>query len=122
MTLTGFAVDDSPHSRDGLVLHGWDGGEQVTGFISRRVMADWVDPRQPYGRRKSLFRKQYNALGKNNLAAIGRIVTSKYRRGPTFNRQHPFVDVLLSDITASGEVLDLSALVREPPLPTFRRM
>jgi hypothetical protein len=41
MTLTRFAVDDSPHSRDGLVLHGWDGGEQVTGFISRRVMADW---------------------------------------------------------------------------------
>jgi hypothetical protein len=122
MTLTRFAVDDSAHSRDGLVLHGWDGDEQVTGFISRRVMADWVDPRQPYGRRKSLFRKQYNALGKHNLAAIERIVTSKYRRGRTFNRQHPFVDVLLSDITESGEVLDLSALVREPPLPSFRRM
>jgi hypothetical protein len=42
MTLTGFGVDESPHNRDGLVLHGWDGDQQVTGFISRRVMADWV--------------------------------------------------------------------------------
>src|SRR5882724_3857896 len=93
MTLTRFAVDDSNHSRDGLVLHGWDGDEQVTGFISRRVMADLVDPRQPHGRCKSLFRTQYNTLGGHNLAAIERIVTSKYRRGLTFNRQHPFVDV-----------------------------
>ena len=122
MTLTRFAVDDSDHSRDGLVLHGWDGDEQVTGFISRRVMADWVDPRQPHGRRKSLFRTQYNALGKHNLAAIERIVTSKYRRGAAFNRQHPFVDVLLADITDSGELLDLSKLVREPPPPSFQRM
>jgi hypothetical protein len=79
-------------------------------------MADWVDPRQPHGGHKSLFRAQYNALGRHNLAAIERIVTSKYRRGPTFNRQHPFVDVLLADITDSGETLDLSKLVREPPL------
>jgi hypothetical protein len=122
MTLTRFAVDDSDHSRDGLVLHGYDGDEQVTGFISRRVMADWVDPRQPHGRRKSLFRAQYNALGRHNLAAIERIVTSKYRIGPAFNRQHPFVDVLLADITDSGEVLDLSKLVRESPPPSFQRM
>jgi hypothetical protein len=122
MQLTRFAVNDGPHNRDGLVLHGWDGDQQVTGFISRRVMADWVDPRQPYGRRKSLFRVQYNALGKRNLAAIERIVTVKYRRGAAFNRQHPFVDVLLSDIVESGEVLDLSELVREPPLPSFQRM
>jgi hypothetical protein len=112
MTLTGFGVDESSHNRDGLVLHGRDGDQQVTGFISRRVMADWVDPRQPYGRRKSLFREQYNALGKHNLAAIERIV----------NRQHPFVDVLLADITESGEVLDLSELVRVPLPPSFQRM
>jgi hypothetical protein len=66
---------------------------------------------QPYGRRKSLFRKQYNALGKHNLPAITRIVTAKYDRGAAFN--HPSVDVLLSDITDSGEVLDVSGLVRE---------
>jgi hypothetical protein len=122
MQLTRFALDDSPHNRDGLVLHGWDGDQQVTGFIGRRVMADWVDPGQPYGRRKSLFRVQYNALGKRNLAAIERIVTLKYRRGAAFNRQHPFVDVLLSDIVDSGEVLDVSELVREPPLPSFQRI
>jgi hypothetical protein len=44
MQLTQFAVDDSPHNRDGLVLHGWDGAQQVIGFISRRVMADWAEP------------------------------------------------------------------------------
>ena len=64
----------------------------------------------PYGRRKSLFREQYIALGKRNLRAIERIVTLEYRRGASFNRQHPFVDVLLSDITESGEVLDVSAV------------
>jgi len=122
MELTAFAVDDSPHNRDGLVLRGWDGDREVIGFISRRVMADWVDPRQPYGRRKSLFREQYNALGKGNLAAIERIVTLKYQRGAAFNRQHPFVDVLLSDISESGELLDVSELVREPQLPAFERM
>ena len=120
MQLTQFAIDDSPHNRDGLVLHGRDGAEMVTAFISRRVMDDWVDSRQLYGRRKSLFRQQYNDLGRRNLPAIERIVTSKYQRGAVFNRQHPFVDVLLSDITDSGEVLDTSELVREPPPPTFR--
>jgi hypothetical protein len=104
--------DDGPHNSDGLLLHGWDGDQQVTGFVSRRVMDDWVDPRQPYRGRKSLYREQYNALGKRNLAAIERIVTSKYQRGPAFNRQYPFVDVLLSDITESGEALDAHELVR----------
>jgi hypothetical protein len=46
----------------------------------------------------------------------------KYRRGAAFNRQNPFVDILLSDITESGEVLDVSQLVREPPLPSFQPM
>jgi hypothetical protein len=110
MQLTQFGIDESAHSNDGLLLHGWDGPQQVTAFISRRVMDDWFDPKQPFGRRRSLYRNQYNALGKRNLAAIERIVTSKYQRGAAFNRQHPFVDVLLADITESGEVLDVSEL------------
>ena len=122
VTLTKFAVDDGPHNSDGLLLHGWDGDKQVTGFISRRVMDDWVDPRQPYRGRKSLYRAQYNALGMRNLAAIERIVTSKYQRGPAFNRQYPFVDVLLSDIMESEETLDTSELVRERPTPSFQLM
>jgi hypothetical protein len=40
-------------------------------------MDDWVDPRQPYRGRKSLYREKYNAIGKSSLAAIERIVTSK---------------------------------------------
>ena len=122
MKLTQFTVDDSPHNRDGLLLRGWDGDQPVTGFISRRVMDDWVDPRQPYRGRKSLYREQYNALGKCNLAAIERVVMSKYERGPAFNRQYPFVDILLSDIIGSGETLDTTELVREPPPPSFQLM
>ncbi len=122
MPLTEIAVDDGPHNMDGLLLHAWDGSERVEAFISRRVMDSWVDPSGPYESRRSLFHGQYNALGKVNLAAIERIVTSKYQRGAVFNRKHPFVDVLLSDITESGEVLDVSGLVREQPPPSFRRM
>jgi hypothetical protein len=59
-----------------------------------------------------VFRAQYNALGKRNLAAIEQIVAFKYQRGAAFNRQHPFVDVLFSDITESREVLDVSELLR----------
>ena len=103
MPLTALAVDEGPHNMDGLVLHGWDGPQRVEAFISRRVMDSWVDPREPDGGRRSLLRVQYNALGKFNLAAIERIVVSKYRRGAAFNRQHPFVDILLSDITESEE-------------------
>jgi hypothetical protein len=85
-------------------------------------MDDWVDPRQPYRGRQSLYREQYNALGKRNLAAIERIVATKYQRGPAFNCQYPFVDILLSDIMESEETLDTSELVREPRLPSFQRM
>lgn len=58
-----FSVDDGPHNSDGLLLHGRDGDQQVTAFISRRVMGDWVDPRQPCGGKQSPYREQYNALG-----------------------------------------------------------
>jgi hypothetical protein len=104
--LVRFAVDESPHSSDGLLLHCLDGAEPVTAFISRRVMDDWADPGRPLKSRKSLYRHEYNSLALRNLPAIQRIVASKYRRGLAFNRQHPFVDVLFSDITESGEVLD----------------
>ena len=122
MPLTEIKVDKSPHNMDGLLLHGRDGSERVEAFISRQVMDSWVDPSDPYRKRRSLLRAQYNALGKLNLAAIERIAASKYQRGPAFNRQHPFVDILLSDITESGEALDMSELVREPPPPSFHRI
>ena len=44
------------------------------------------------------------------------------QRGAAFNRQHPFVDILLSDIVESEEVLDVGELVREPPPASFQRM
>ena len=122
MPMTGLTIDEGPHNMDGLLLHAWDESDRVEAFISRRVMDGWVDPREPYGGRRSLLRAQYNSLGKFNLAAIERIVVAKYRRGAPFNRQHPFVDILLSDIMASEEALDTSELVREPPPPSFQRI
>ena len=82
----------------------------------------WAESVEHCGGRQSLFRGQYNALGKANLEAIERIVSTKHQRGATFNRQHPFVDILLSDITESEEALDTSELVREPLRPAFQRM
>jgi hypothetical protein len=99
----GLIIDQSAHTMDGLLLHGRAGDQPIEAFISRRVLDQWVEPREPPGRRKSLFRAEYNALGQRNLAAIERIVQTKYTRGPSFNRQHPFLDVLLADITESGE-------------------
>ena len=86
-------VDEGPHNMDGMLLHARYGFENVEAFISRRVVDIWVEPMEPRCRRQSLYRAQYNALGKLNLAAIERIVATKYERGAAFNRQHPFVDI-----------------------------
>jgi hypothetical protein len=85
-------------------------------------MDAWADSVERSGGRQSLFRDQYNALGKVNLAAIQRIVSAKYQKGAAFNRQHPFVEVLFSDIIESGDVLNLSELVREPLPLAFHRL
>jgi hypothetical protein len=121
MSLTQFGVDNGPHNMDGLRLFAQDGSERIEAFIGRKVMDVWADSVEHSGGRQSLFRGQYNALGKVNLAAIQRIVSGKYQRGAAFNRQHPFVEVLVSDIAESGEVLNLSELVREPLPPAFHR-
>ena len=65
-----FSVDESAHNRDGLVIKAYNGDRQVDAFISRHVMDRWVEPLAPAGKRRSLFRSQYNALGPKNLAAI----------------------------------------------------
>ena len=122
MSLTQFSVDDGPHSMDGLRLFAQDGTERVEAFVGRKVMDVWAKSTEYHGGRQSLFRDQYNALGKLNLAAIQRIVSAKYQRGAAFNRQHPFTEVLFSDITESGEALDLSELVREVLPPAFHRL
>jgi hypothetical protein len=112
MALTELAVDESAHNMDGLWIHARDGSMPVEAFISRRVMDLWVEPIEPEARRKSLYRAQYNAIGKLNLEKIRRIVNSKYRGGLDLNRQHPFVDILFADITQSGETLDRGDLSR----------
>lgn len=122
MSLTQFGVDDGPHTMDGLRLHARDGSRQVEAFISRKVMDVWVGSVERHAGKQSLFRDQYNALGKLNLASIARIVDAKYGQGAPSNRQHPFVEVLASDIADSGETLDLSELVRRPLPPAFQRV
>jgi hypothetical protein len=121
MSLAQFSIDDGQHTMDGLRLFAQDGSQRVEAFISRKVMDIWADTPEHRERRQSLFRDQYNALGRQNRAAIERIVDAKYQRGATCNRQHPFVEVLVSDIVESREVLDLSQLVREPLPPAFHR-
>ena len=122
MSLTQFRVDDGPHAMDGLRLFARDGTDPVEAFVGRKVMDVWAESIEPLGGRQSLFRDQYNALGKLNLAALQRIASGKYQRGAAFNRQHPFVEVLFSDITESREVLNLSELVREPLPPAFQQL
>jgi hypothetical protein len=78
----------------GLLLIARDGSEQVEAFIGRKVMDVWAGSVERRGERQSLFRSQYNAVGKLNLAAIQRIVNAKYQRGVAFNRQHPSVEIL----------------------------
>jgi hypothetical protein len=122
LTLTRFGIDNGPHNMDGLRLLARDGKEQVEAFIGRKVMYVWVESIERRGGRQSLFRSQYNALGKRNLAAIERIVNAKYLCGGAINRQHPYVEVLFSDIAESGEALDLGGLVRFPLPPAFIRL
>lgn len=122
MSLAQFGVDDGSHTMDGLRLFAQDGTERIEAFVGRKVMDVWAESAEHHGGRQSLFRDQYNALGKLNLAAIQRIVSAKYQRGAAFNRQHPFIEVLFSDITESGEALDLSELVREVLPPAFHRL
>jgi hypothetical protein len=96
--------------------------EAIGHTMSRKVMDVWAESIEHRGGRQSLFRDQYNALGRLNLPALQRIVSAKYERGAAFNRQHPFVEVLFSDIVESGESLDLSELVREALPPAFHRL
>jgi len=121
-SLTKFGIDGGPHNMDGLRLLAGDGTERVEAFISRKVMDVWVESIEHGGGQQSLFHDQYNTLGKRNLAAIERIVNTKYQRGAALNRQHPYVEVLFSDVTESGESLDLSGLVREALPPAFLKL
>jgi hypothetical protein len=80
-----------------LRLYARDGAELVEAFTDRKVLDVWAASVEHRGGRQSLFRDQYNALGKPNLATLQRIVNAKYQRGAAFNRQHPFVEILFSE-------------------------
>jgi hypothetical protein len=120
--ITKFQIDQKPHCRDGLVIEAWDEGVAVDAFIGRRVMDEWAWAASPADRDRSLYREEYNALGVRNLAVISKLVTAKYERGKAHNRQHPYVELLTSDIRDSGEVLDQSELTRAPLPPSFQRV
>jgi hypothetical protein len=78
-------------------------------------MDNWAGRSRTAKNRKYPLPEDCNELGKRNLSAIERIVVRKYRRGLAFNRQHPLVDVLLSGVMESAEVLD-AADTRVPRL------
>jgi hypothetical protein len=87
MPLTEIAVDDGPHTMDGLVLHAWDGSEKVEAFISRRVMDSWVDPIEPYEvgelssvpnttRSASITLRRLSESSRRNIGVVGRSTAS----------------------------------------------
>jgi hypothetical protein len=81
MRLTEFEIDETPHSMDGLLLHARDASKRVEAFISRRVMDSWVDPREPYRKRRSLLRAQYNALRLSMSRRLGELRTARTSAG-----------------------------------------
>lgn len=117
-----FEIDGSPHSRDGLVISAIDGSKTIDAFIGRKVMDQWANMGLSSPDSRSLYRAEYNALGIRNLSAIRRIVALKYERGLAYNRQHPYVEVLISDIVESGEALDQTQLRRAPLPLAFERI
>jgi len=121
MSLAQFSIDDGPHNMDGLRLCARDGAERVEAFVGRKVLDVRAESVKLREGRQRLFRDQYSALGKLNLAALQRVVNGKYQRRAASNRQHPFVEVLFSDIAESGDDLNLTELVREPLPPAFHR-
>lgn len=108
MPITELEIDTSAHTKDGLLLHARDGEKLIEAFIGRRVLDRWANQGQAFGDHRSYFREEYNIVGARNLVGIGRLIERKYERGIEFNRQHPFVDILYSDIEEAGVVLDLN--------------
>jgi hypothetical protein len=82
MSLTQFSVDGGPHNMGGLRLYAQDGTERVEAFIGRKAMDVWAESVEHRGGRQSLFRDQYNALGKLNLAALQRILSANTSEAP----------------------------------------
>ena len=115
-SLTKFGIDVGPHNMDGLRLLARDGYERVEAFRGRKVMDVWVESIEHRGGRQSLFRDQYVGQAQSRGDRADR---ERYQRGAAINRQHPYVEVLFSDITESGEALDLGGLVRLPLPPEF---
>ena len=91
MSLKQFSIDEGPHNMDGLRLFARDGPEQVEAFMGRKVLDVWAESVEHRGGRQSLFRDQYNALGKLNLAALQRIAS-----GNTSEAPHPTDSIPLS--------------------------
>jgi hypothetical protein len=88
MSLAQFRGDDGPHGTDGLRLFAQDGAAGVEWFICKMIDV-WAESVEHRGGRQSLFRSQYNELGKLNLAALQRIVSAKYQRGAALTASIP---------------------------------
>jgi hypothetical protein len=119
MPLNQLMIDDGPHVMDGLRMSALDGNKEIEAFISRKVLDVWTESIEHSGANQSLFRRQYNVVGKDNHAAIQRIVERKYNASLTSGQERQFVEVLFADIVESGETLDLSGLIREKLPPSF---
>ncbi len=91
-------------------------------FAGRRALRRSRDPSGAGEAAEPVCRDQFNALGKRNIAAMSGSLTRNTSAAP-----HPTASTLMSrccfsDVTESGEFLDLSELVREALPPAFRRL
>jgi hypothetical protein len=112
----GLDVDQSPHGRDGLLLHGWDGDRPVAVFIGSRIMDRWAGAEWGH-----LTQAERNRLGQCNIDVIEQIARIQYQRCHGFGGEALSVTILPADIAESGARLDTRKLARRStPLPTLR--
>ena len=103
MRLSEFNVIHAQPDGDFVVLHAFHGNEMVLTFIPKMHLEDHL-------RSSRLSAKQANAIVERNIDAFARIISEKYERGEyrSFSRSGstlPRVDITLSDIENSGELI-----------------
>ncbi len=107
---------------DGLRLSALDGSEAVEAFISAGCWTSGLPQSSTMGQNKvcSVTSTTHSANGTSSRSRVS--WTRNISEGAWLNRQHPFVEVLVSDIEESGETMDISGLVRAPLPPAFHRI
>jgi len=117
MTLKDLAVVTGEHSEEGVLLEFWDDGKRRIAVVQRTALDDTFDKLLPFGSpQRRLTVHIWNGVVRENLAAFGRIIESRYRQKPTDR-----IEVDLADIQASSEDFTHETLRAAGILPSSRR-